>query len=162
MWMMKIHIADRFWNNVVKTQECWIWGASTYRNGYGRIRESLLNGKRPGKLAHRVAWELTYGPIPSGMLVLHRCDRPSCCRPVHLFLGTQKENMQDAGKKGRLKSKGQHKGELNGQVKITAKDVLKIRAATGSQVSIAKRFGIKQAQVSRIKLRQSWRHLDGE
>jgi len=53
--------------------------------------------------AHRFAWETFYGPIPAGMMVLHKCDNPPCCNPDHLFLGTQKDNMRDAKAKGRLK-----------------------------------------------------------
>jgi predicted HTH domain antitoxin len=51
--------------------------------------------------AHKVAWILTNGPIPNGLMVCHKCDNPPCCNPNHLFLGTQTENMQDALAKGR-------------------------------------------------------------
>ena len=53
-------------------------------------------------MAHRLAWELTFGPIPDGLHVLHACDNPPCIRPDHLMLGTQRANMRDAGRKGRL------------------------------------------------------------
>jgi hypothetical protein len=50
---------------------------------------------------NRVAYIVTYGPIPDGMFVCHRCDNPPCCRPDHLFLGTQRENLADMKRKGR-------------------------------------------------------------
>jgi hypothetical protein len=50
---------------------------------------------------HRVAWELEHGPIPDGMLILHRCDNPACWAPEHLFLGTQADNVRDMHAKGR-------------------------------------------------------------
>lgn len=51
--------------------------------------------------AHRVSWEIMYGPVPAGLHVLHRCDNPPCINTNHLFLGTRSDNMTDAGIKGR-------------------------------------------------------------
>jgi len=78
---------------------CWIWmGAISM--GYGRITISS-NGSKKVKGVHRVMWELTNGPIPKGIFVLHTCDIRHCINPNHLFLGTQLDNMQDMIKKGR-------------------------------------------------------------
>ena len=52
----------------------------------------------------RYVWEQKFRPIPEGMLVLHKCDNHACINPDHLFLGTQKDNMQDMVKKGRDRS----------------------------------------------------------
>jgi hypothetical protein len=53
--------------------------------------------------AHRIAYQEAVGPIPKGKSVLHTCDNPSCVNQVHLFLGTQKENIADMVQKGRDK-----------------------------------------------------------
>lgn len=94
-----IPFSDYFWSRMDKSKECWPWiGKLNRENGYGQVR--ISGTIRP--VVHRVAWELTYGPIPEGLLVCHHCDNPACCRPDHLFLGTMKDNIQDAVKKGRV------------------------------------------------------------
>jgi hypothetical protein len=90
-----------FWKNVnrnTRPGECWIWYEGRRHHGYGRIG-SLQEG------AHRVAWELTNGPIPDGLDVLHKCDNPPCVNPDHLFLGDQEANMNDMAAKGRARNK---------------------------------------------------------
>ena len=82
---------ERFWERVAKCgwDECWVW-LGDCRDGYGRVTVASKN-----VVAHRFAWELEYGPIPEGIFVLHRCDNRPCVNAGHLFLGTQKDNMDD-------------------------------------------------------------------
>lgn len=85
---------------------CWLWtsaqkGRPAFRYGAFSVTRGLSRGQAP-RSAHRIAWELTRGPIPHGLSVLHRCDVTLCVNPGHLFLGTQLDNMQDAARKGRL------------------------------------------------------------
>lgn len=107
---IRVPIEQRFWTKVNKQgpapahlpdlSGCWLWTAATIR-GYGQIL-GVLNGKRRPLYAHRVSWELAFGPILNDLEVLHRCDTPLCVRPDHLFLGTQQDNLADARAKGRL------------------------------------------------------------
>jgi len=93
-------VAERFWEKVDirDPDECWPWTKSCNPWGYGKF--ARVHGDIVP--AHRMAWELTHGPIPDGLFVLHHCDNPPCCNPYKcLFLGTHQDNMRDMASKGR-------------------------------------------------------------
>lgn len=94
--------ATRFWLLVDKRgpDECWPWaGGARSHNGYGEYGHASRGKVR----AHRVAYELTHGPIPDGLSICHHCDNPPCCNPAHLFAGTTLDNARDRAQKGRGK-----------------------------------------------------------
>ena len=97
--------SEKYWRHVVKGPGCWAWTGDLDWKGYARIREQV-NCSRKWLLAHRISWEIHYGPIPTGMKILHKCDNPPCTRPDHLFVGTVKLNAQDAVAKGRIRLPG--------------------------------------------------------
>lgn len=150
----------RFWDRVDKTDECWNWTGfrvpSRYgqNNGYGLLR---FAGHK--HLAHRLAYLFTYGTVPEGLQVCHRCDNPACCNPDHLFLGTQKDNLQDASKKKRLSAPRNH-GESCGTSKLKEADVMMIREryATGSitQKELGEEYGVGQDTISTIINHKTW------
>ncbi len=144
-------IYDCFFNRVDKSGDCWIWLGNIDLEGYGRVQFNLKTVK-----AHRFSYEMFVGRIPDGLLVCHHCDNPSCVRPEHLFVGTQKDNHRDCEIKGR-----HAKGEKNGRAKITKVEAGEIRELykTGkyTQQKLGFDFGISQGVVSKILLNELWK-----
>lgn len=143
----------RFWNMVARTQGCWLWSGATDRHGYG----VFTFGPRDQRLAHRVAWELTNGPLAVSQCVLHDCDNPICCNPSHLFLGTRLINNQDMVQKNR-----QAKGTGTRQAKLTEAVVVLMRAehTQGTPIrQLAKRFHVSPETARAAIQRQTWKHV---
>lgn len=147
---------ERFWQKVDKSgpDQCWHWNAGLDTRGYGSFRY-----KGNIQRAHRVAWELTYGPIPRGdghhgTVVRHKCDNRRCCNPSHLLLGRHADNMADLKHRGRRK--GIATGEGNGRAKLDVSQVAAIRSDTRGQRAVAAEYGISPAQVQRIRRGLQW------
>lgn len=171
-------LAERLWSKVDKSGECWEWQGSVSPNGYGHIGFEKKNLS-----VHRLVYRLTYGEIPKGMLVCHRCDNRRCVRPDHLFLGTQSDNIRDMYAKGRgikpsaflpetrargLRN-GAHtkpdrvcRGERHGNAKLTEDAVRDIRAryAAGELLTpLAREYGVTRQLIQWVVLRKGWRHI---
>lgn len=136
----------RFWSKVQKGPSCWLWQAARHRRGDGVDTYGQVYYKGRPRRAHIVAWALAHGALPDGGLaVCHRCDTPLCVRPDHLFVGTAKENMQDAAQKGRLHI------PRPGAQKVTPSDIAEIRrrvAAGDLYRVVAADFAISRTLVS--------------
>lgn len=161
-------IADRFWAKVDQSNldGCWTWTGARNNQGYGQLSIGGFKGRLIS--AHRVAWEITHGPIPAGMNVCHRCDNGAggCVRPDHLFLGDRSANMQDMVSKGRNVAVTQPhrvaRGQRSGAAKLTDNAVREIRLLAGTMThqQIADRFGVSQRAVFFVIHRQTWKHVE--
>lgn len=134
---MKKSVEERFWSKVNKTDTCWIWTANAQRYGY-----FTLSSIERSELAHRVAWLLTYGPVPDGLNVLHKCDNTLCVNPDHLYLGTQHQNIKDCISRGRR----------NDDLTIlTPEQAQEIRSSLLSQRKLAIEYNVSQTLIFRIR-----------
>lgn len=142
---------NRFWKKVDKNGHsgCWEWTGGLNSHGYGEF----WTKDQGAVAAHRFAWKLKYGPVPSGLWVLHRCDKSRCVNPEHLFLGRNKENQIDSVQKGRRP-----------EVKLTMKSAMQIRkqykTQNITQAQLALEHGISRSHVSRIVTNKKWKEED--
>jgi len=168
----------RFWSHVDCTGDrCWEWKLSTKGfGGYGTFQ--IQKPKPHGVPPHRVAYIITYGAIPSGLWVLHRCDNRPCVRPDHLFLGTNLDNIADRVAKGRSASgdrngsriaKGAYQqGEKSTNAKLTSTQVIDIRQRVANiqkphryntYAQLAQEYGVSFVNICKIVHRKTWRHI---
>lgn len=110
---------ERFWPKVQKSDGCWLWTGSTSSRGYG----NFVVGGNINCLAHRLSWAIAnQQEAPMDKVMRHKCDTPLCVNPAHLELGTQKENIADAKRRGHYIF-----GEHNGKAKLTDFEVYAMR-----------------------------------
>jgi hypothetical protein len=103
-----------------------------------------------------VSYEAHHGKIPEGQVVRHTCDNPSCINPDHLILGTQADNVADREARGRRKDIN---GEQIGTARLTAEQVLEIRASDKSLSQLARQYNVHKTTISLIRSGKSWKHL---
>lgn len=142
-------LAEKLWGKTDKSIEygCWIWTGAVDGNGYGVIVHGGQFVGGSGRLAsHRVAWEVSCGPIPDGLYVCHTCDVRRCVNPGHLFLGTHADNLADMARKQR-----------HGFAKLTPEDVRKIRGSDCSGRILAEQLGVSLQTVCNVRNRLVYR-----
>lgn len=159
-----------FWSHVTKGDQCWSWNGVKSNSGYGK-----MSRRGVAVFAHRFSWELHNArPVPYGLFVLHHCDNPICVRPDHLFVGSLKDNIHDAMRKGRHVAPPVHRGTDNILVrrpelrprgerhhshKLTESQVVEILASDASGVSLATKYGVQKTLISAIRNRKIWKHV---
>lgn len=134
------------------------WEVPAVNDGYGT---ATVAGRQMG--AHRLAYQIVFGPVPDGLMVCHSCDNRACVNPAHLWLGTNAENMADMARKGRRRGIAGTSGENCGAAKLTESQVREIRrryAAGGvSQRQLGAEYGVSQMPISYIVRRVTWKHV---
>jgi hypothetical protein len=134
---------------------CIEWAGVTVKsNGRDSHRYGRYTSGGKKQLSHRVAYERAHGPIPPGLMVLHRCDNTKCCNPDHLFLGTHRDNMADMRAKGRGNKKPPpaRAGAESSSAKLTDADVQEIRRARSAGVTtveLGRQFHVHHSVISR-------------
>lgn len=136
---------------------CRLWFGASVPQGYG-----VTHFNHRQQYAHRVAWQVERGPIPEGLLVLHKCDTPACINVDHLFLGTDADNRADMMNKGRSNPA---RGDNAGKSKLTAEIVKEIRAIYKPYDrefgggALAKKYGVSPSTVTEVVNNRYWSHI---
>ncbi len=137
--------------------ECWPWIGNRIPQGYGQFG---LTNERPLR-AHRFAYELTYGPIPKGLFVCHKCDNPPCCNPKHLFLGTPRENSLDIFRKGRRNMSYENHPEHKLTWLLVEEMRQKYYLEGGfTKKALAKHFGVSASTAGAVLNGKQWLRAD--
>lgn len=159
--------AERFWSKVNKNpsfqfapsvpEPCWEWTAAISNNGYGKFS---FNGKPQN--AHKISWVLSFGEVPSGLLVCHKCDNRKCVNPSHLFLGNHQDNYDDARLKGKTVAPPIKRGEKCGTSKLKWNQVLAIRkmhddGLTAYEIALKNIFPVTRGCICKILENKTWR-----
>jgi hypothetical protein len=133
--------------------ECWPW-LGQKANGYGALG--------PGsRYVHRRIYECEHGPIPKGMLVVHKLDGRPCCNPRHLVLATGRERTWRAFRDGsRVNLSDELRGLTPAKVRAIRRAYAKLpkvkvhrhgqtfeRVPLGCTKALAKRFGMKNRKL---------------
>lgn len=140
----------------IPNSPCWIWTRALNDTGYGCVQFSRLSYR-----AHRLMWILANGPIPDGLLCLHKCNEPLCGNPEHLYLGDEQDNAKYMWECGRAYHAF---GSRSGNTSLTETDVAEILELANqgkSNVSIARKFRVSETIVANIVRGETWLHVAG-
>ena len=139
--------------------ECVLW--QKYRDKLSGYGVATVRGKQVK--AHRLAWQRSFGEIPKGMLVCHKCDNRACINPEHLFLGTYADNNRDCRDKGRNRYPV-NTGTRHGMSKISEQTAIRLKIVNGvlSQAKAAKALGMNQSHVGYIMSGRCWNHVTAQ
>jgi hypothetical protein len=134
---------------------CWLWTGSTKgdKRMYGRIYR-----KGQDRYAHHFSYECSHGKIPTGMVVMHKCDVKGCVNPSHLELGTPQKNAKDAIDRGLNNTPGRPPKASPAQI-AKIKHHSKTKQPRGFWLSLAKEMNLSPLIVYDVHLGRSWKRV---
>tara|TARA_R110000868_G_scaffold131618_1_gene341717 strand:+ start:205 stop:681 length:477 start_codon:yes stop_codon:yes gene_type:complete len=148
---------NKYLPDILNENHCWIWNGAKDKNGYGITSQNKKTLK-----VHRLMYEIYYAESLKELHCLHTCDNPSCVNPLHLFAGTNLDNVRDKINKGRCYT-GYQKGENNGASKLKDNDVIEIRKLynTGKYTTtkLGEMYKIHRSTISYIVNNKTYTHL---
>lgn len=158
----QIPLANRFWENVVRTETCWLWAGRLDKQGYGIIPQRKNDGTYTPARAHRISWQLINGDIPSDKILCHKCNIRNCVNPQHLYIGTHTDNINDAIRAGTANPVASL-GSRNASAKLTEELVKQMRldyAQGGVRLKdLSKKYGVSISTAGKIINHKIWRHV---
>lgn len=156
----------RFWSQVIRCNHeyrciycCWPWDGViiTTPHGlkYGQFTFRLNIGASVRLPAHRHSWFMhNHNPcmptLTKSLVIRHMCNISLCVNPLHLTIGTQRDNIHDAIKSGRFAI-----GDKNGKTKISDEDVKMIRILLKNGCRpdvIATKYKVASSTIYHIKI----------
>jgi hypothetical protein len=141
---------------------CWNWsGCKHDSRGYGYM---TVDGKQ--YYTHRLAAYAFLGMDleDDEQQANHECDNPPCIRTGdgHIYVGTQKQNLQEMMLKGRDNRTNNVRGEQHGRSILTVDRVILVRElrSQGAKLEdIANIVGVKRGSIPDILARRTWAHV---
>ncbi len=142
---------ERFFMTCI--EDGFFYGFRSYLETKSNRFKTYFNGKY--HLTYRLIWEKYKGKIPKGMQINHKCGNSRCLNLSHLYIGTQKDNMNDrilhgkTNKGKKFPSKTKHYYKLNPQIYQEIRNKYFIEKGY-TQRFLAKEYQVSQVLISKI------------
>ncbi len=136
---------------------CWVWKDWVDKKGYSNIQASLWGKYYKVSKGHQLSYIIYKGEYDRDLLICHTCNNPSCVNPVHLYAGTNRDNMRDKI------IAGSAKGSKNPNAKLKELDVKEIKDLLMyfKNTEIATLYNVDARCVSDIRVGRTWRSFNG-